>query len=68
MLNLLLNESNPIESRSIKGYISLWKERLLRGLNEPESVECENNLDKVRIKKIRKDFNEFRNRFLKPKI
>ena len=63
MLNLLLNESNPIESRSIKGYISLWKERLLRGLNEPESVECENNLDKVR-----KDFNEFRNMFLKPKI
>ena len=44
------------------------KETLSSALNEPESVESEKNFDNARTKKIREDFNEFRDRFLKPKI
>ena len=44
------------------------KKRSLSALNESESVESEKNFDDARIKKIRKDFNDLRDRFLKPKI
>ena len=44
------------------------KERLLKALNESESVEKENNFDDARKKKDKKEFNEFRDRFFKPKI
>ena len=47
--------------RSIKGYKSTSKERLLSALDESESAVSRNNFDSARIKKIR-------DRFLKPKI
>ena len=39
------------------------KERLLSALNESGSAETEKNFDDGRIKKIKKDFNELRDRF-----
>ena len=39
------------------------KERLLSALNESGSAETEKNFDDARIKKIKKDFNELRDRF-----
>ena len=36
--------------------------------SESELVESEKNFDDERLKKIRKDFNELRHRFLKLKI
>ena len=43
-------------------------ERLWSALSESESAESKNSLDDEEIKKIRKDFNELRDRFLKPQI
>ena len=69
MLNLSLNELKVIaRSRHVKGYKSMSKERLLSALNEWESVESEKNFDDTRKKKIKKDFNELRDRFFRPKI
>ena len=44
------------------------KERLLSALNKTKSVESDQNFDDARIEKIKKDFNELRDRFFKPKI
>ena len=44
------------------------KERLSSVLHQSESVESQKNFDDGRIKKIKKDFNELRDRFLKPEI
>ena len=52
-----------IKSRRIKGYENMRKDRLLSPLNESGSVETEKNFDDARIKKIKKDFNELRDRF-----
>ena len=69
MPNLSLNELKQIaKMRRIKGYKSMFKERLLRALDESESAESGNNFNNARIKKIREDFNKLRDRFLKPKI
>ena len=54
--------------KRIKGYNNMPKERLLSVLSESESAKSKKNLDNAKIKKIRKDFNELRDRFLKPKI
>ena len=64
MLNLTLNELKLIaKSRGIKGYKSMSEERLLSSLNESESVkETEKNFDDARIEKIKKDFNELRDK------
>ena len=67
MLNLSLNELKVVaKSRGIKGYKSMSTERLLSTLSEPESVESKYSFDDKRLKKNRKDFNEFR--FSKPQI
>ena len=51
------------KSRGIKGYKSMPEERLLSFLNESESVkESEKNFDDGRIEKIKKYFNELRDR------
>ena len=44
------------------------KEKILIVFNESELVQSEKNYENERIKRIRKKFNELRNRFLKPKI
>ena len=64
MLNLSLNELKLIaKSRGIKGYKNMSEERLLSSLNESESVkETEKNFDDARIEKIKKDFNELRDK------
>ena len=46
----------------------MFKERSVSVLNESESVESEKNFDDAEIKQIKKDFNELRDRFFKPKI
>ena len=70
MLHLSLNELKSIaKSRSIKCYKSMSEERLLSSLNESESVkESKKNSDDARIKNIKKDFNELKDRFFEPKI
>ena len=69
MLELSLNELKLIaKSRGIKGSKSMSKERLLSVLSEPKLAESEENFDNERFKKIKKDFNELRNRFSKPQI
>ena len=69
MINLSLNELKLVaKSRGIKGYKSMSKERLLSVLSESELVGSEKNFDDERLKKIRKYFNELRDKFLKPKI
>ena len=61
MLNLSLNELKLIaKSRSIKGYKSMSKERLLSTLSKSESLESGNNLDNAKIKKLIEDSNELR--------
>ena len=66
-LNLSLNELKLVaRSRGIKGYKSMSKERLLSALSE--LVESKNCFGDERLKKIRKDFNELRDRFLKLQI
>ena len=69
MVNLSLNELKRVaKSRGIKGYKNMSKERLLSALGESELVESENNFDNEKLKKIRKDLNEIRDRFSKPQI
>ena len=69
MLRLPLNELKPIaENRGLEGYKSMSKDQLSTVLNLSKSVkESENNFDdtKLRIKKIRKKFNELKDRFSK---
>ena len=63
MLNLSLNELGLVaKSRCIKGYKSLSKKRLLSVLSESELIESEKNSSDKRLKKIRKDFNELRDK------
>ena len=63
MLNLSLNELGLVaKSRGIKGYKSLSKKRLLSVLSESELIESEKNSSDKRLKKIRKDFNELRDK------
>ena len=69
MLYLSLNKLKLVaRTRSIKGYKSMSKERLLSVLSESELVGSEKNFDDERLKKIREEFNKLRDRFLKPKI
>ena len=83
MLNLSLNKLKlVVESRGIKVYKSMSKERLLSALSKSKLVEVKsklvesksklveskNSFDDKRLKKIREDFNKLRNWFLKPKI
>ena len=69
VLNLSLNELKLIPKiRGIKGYKSMSKERLLSALSESKSVESKNSFDDERLKKIRKNLNELRDRFSKPQI
>ena len=69
MLNLSLNELKLVaKSRGIKGYKSMSKERLLRVLSESKLVGSETNFDDERLKKIREEFNNLRDRFLKSKL
>ena len=44
------------------------KERSVSAINESESVESEKNFDDAKINQIKKDFNELRDRFFKPKM
>ena len=65
MLNLSLNGLKQIaKMKCIKGYNNMSKERLLSVLSESESAKSFNN---AKIKKIKEDFNELRDKFLKPK-
>ena len=67
ILNLSVNELKLVaKSRSIKGYKSMTKERLLSAFSE--LVENKHRFDDERLKKIRKDFNVLRDRFSKPQI
>ena len=69
MLNLSLNELKHIaKMRRIKSDKDMSKERLLSVLDESESAKSKKNLDNAKVKKIRKDFNKLRDRFIKPKI
>ena len=51
----------------IKGYKSMSEERLISSINESVK-ESENNFDDARIEKIKKDFNELRDKLFKRKI
>ena len=63
MLNLSLSALGLLaKSRGIKGYKSLSKKRLLSVLSESELIESEKNSSDKRLKKIRKDFNELRDK------
>ena len=63
MLNLTSNVLKQLaKMRLFKGYNNMSKERLLSVLDESEG------LDNAKIRKIKEDFNKFRDRFLKPKI
>ena len=63
MLNLTLNELKEItKMRRIKGNNNMSEERLLSVVDESESI------DNAKIREIKEDFNELRDRFLKPKI
>ena len=69
MANLSLNKPKQItKMRRIKGHKSMSKERLLSAVDESESEESGSNFNNAEIKNIREDFNELRDRFLKPKI
>ena len=62
-INSHLRSKSIAKSRGIKGYKSMPEERLLSFLNESESVkESEKNFDDARIEKIKKYFNELRDR------
>ena len=54
--------------RRMKGYNNMSHERLLSILSESQSTKSKKNLDNAKIKKIKKDFNKLRDKFLKPKI
>ena len=65
-LNLLLYELKLVaENRGINNYKNMSKKKLVSALSESESVK---SLDNANVKKIREDFNELEDRFLKPKI
>ena len=69
MIKLSLNELKLIaKSTHLKGYKKMSKEGLLSALNKTKSVESDKNFDDARIEKIKKDFNELRDRLFKPKI
>ena len=74
MVDLSLNELKQVaKSRGIKGYKSMSNKKLLSALSESESAESatslsKNSFDDERLTKIRKDFNELRDRFSKPQI
>ena len=79
MLNLSLKELKTIAKlRDIKGYQSMSEGRLLSAHKTSESLkESAKNFDdtkpkinfsKLRIEKIRKEFNELRHKFSKSKI
>ena len=70
ILKLSLDEVKVIaEIRDMKGYKSMSEERLLSSLNESKSLKkSEKKFGNARIEKIKKDFNEFRNRLFEPKI
>ena len=69
MANLSLNKPKKITKMiRIKGHKSMSKERLLSAVDESESEESGSNFNNAEIKKIREDFKELRDRFLKPKI
>ena len=62
MPNLSLNElKQSAKMRRIKGYIVMFKERLLNALDESESAK---GLDNAKIEKIKEDFNKLRGRKL----
>ena len=62
MPNLSLNELKQVaKMRRIKGYIVMFKERLLNALDESESAK---GLDNAKIEKIKEDFNKLRDRKL----
>ena len=64
MPNLSLKELKQVANmRRIKGYQSMSKKGSL-----DESERSVNNFNNARTKKIRKNFNKLRDRFLKPKI
>ena len=67
------------KGRGIKGYKSMSKERLLSALSKSESVKVKiifmmkdwkvrKDFNDKRLKKIREDSNELRDRFSKPQI
>ena len=57
MLNLTLNELKQISKmRRIKGYKSMSKEKLLKGLDELKPAVSRNNFDSARIKEIKDNF------------
>ena len=63
MVNLSLNELITVgRIKGIKGYKTMFEERLLSVINESESVkENEKNFDHARTEKIQKYFNKLRN-------
>ena len=64
MLSLSLNEFELVKKRRhLKGYKSIPEVRLLSVLNEAESIKSGGNIDNVRIKKIRENFDELRDKF-----
>ena len=59
MLNISLNELTLVaESRGIKDYRSMSKERLLSALSKSKLVESKISFDDKKLKKIREDFNK----------
>ena len=64
MLKLTLNKLKQFEkTREIKGYKSMSEERLISSIKESEPVkESEKNFDDARIEKIKKYFNELRDK------
>ena len=68
MENLTLEKLRTIaETRNIRGYESMSKERLISSINESKHVK-EKKINDARIEKIKKDSNELRDWFFKPKI
>ena len=65
MLNLSLNELKLVvaKSRGIKGYKSMSGEKLTKILSNPESKI---SYLKLRIEKIREEFNKLRDRLTEP--
>ena len=64
-LNLSLNDLKILAKiKDIKGYKSMSEKRLKSSFNESKPVK-ENNFDSARIEKIKKDFNELRDRLFK---
>ena len=69
MPNLFFNKLKQIAKiRCIKGYKSMFKERLLSAFDKSESAGTGNNFNNARIKKIREDFNKLREIFKAKKM